>query len=288
MKIAIWKTGHEIADRVAGAIKEGLPNAKIFHASESGHDKRDDIFREYDIHIAYGILRGCEEISRRADKFGKTWFNVDRGYFNPGHFDGYYRISLGGTQHTTNLDKIIPDYKRLEQLRIKCSQPTSLNYNAHTLIVPPTEHVAKFFGYDSHKWMTEIYEQFGDIKYIIRRKSEHIPLDEQLANCLRVVTFNSSIGWEALRRRIPVYSDVTHSIVGAYQKSTLQSLHLDVNETYKLFATMCSLQLTLSEIKDGKLCSLMNNLILSLATMQENQLQHMWQPIASENGPTHR
>src|SRR4051812_36204771 len=93
MKICVWKTGHEIADTVADALAEGL-NGICF----STDSKKDCDFSAFDAHVAYGILRGNAEVFRGCDKAGVPWFNVDRGYLNPSHYDGYYRISYRGTQ----------------------------------------------------------------------------------------------------------------------------------------------------------------------------------------------
>lgn len=255
MKIAVWHTGHEIADTVALALKDGL-NADMFHTSQCN----PSIINEYDAHIGYGILRGTEVVFKESEKASLPWFNVDRGYFKASHYDGYYRISLRGTQQA-DLEKVIADYSRCQ---ILLEQPQRINEQAHTLICPPTPYVAKFFGVNQHEWMTNLYNKFGNIKYVLRCKGEHIPVDEQLTNCLRVVTFNSSVGWEALRRGIPVYSDENHSIVGAYQKSIVKPLHLDYKSISELFAMMSSLQLTLAEIKSGELCNLLKMLLPSL------------------------
>lgn len=256
MKICVWKTGHEIADTIALAVKEGLgEQAKILHCSAG--------FKSADAHIGYGILRGTQDIFARCTQENIPFFNIDRGYFNPGHFEGYYRISLCGTQQTIGLDKIKPDYERFKQLRIKFQDPYRINGQAHTLIVPPTDYACDFFKVDKEKSLIGLLDSEAVFKhpYIIRHKGDKTPLEHHLTNCLRVVTFNSSIGWEALRRGIPVYSDPNHSIIGAYQKMFDKPLHLDLLNIYKLFAVMSSLQFTLSEIKSGMLCPMLEKLL---------------------------
>lgn len=288
MKIAIWKTGHEIADTVADALKEGL-NGRIHYTDEIKdieriHRECDEcgcLMCQYDIHIGYGILRGASEIFRLCDSVKKAWINVDRGYFQPGHYNGHYRLSLCGTQQTIGLDKLEPDYERFAKLGIEFPEPYRINADAHTLVIPPTDYAARFFGIDN--WQIP---EFSDSPCIIRKKGDVTPLGDHLTNCLRVVTFNSSIGWEALKRGIPVYSDPDHSIIGAYQKlrkTDDTSLHLDIKARRELFAIMSGLQMTLEEIRSGKICTLMEKLLSlfpsSLAGIPGNQSPATLPPI---------
>lgn len=249
MKIAVWKTGHEIADTVSDALMKGLPDADVFHTSQVS----DGLPQGYDAHIAYGILRGCTEVFRRADAAGVDFFIVDRGYFGAAHFDGFYRISRGCTQQT-NFDKLEFDSNRFDRLGIKfeASIPSP---DSHTLICPPTQPVLDFFGLDG--WQPGLV----DGKYIVRHKGDKTPLEEHLKDCRKVITFNSSVGWEALRRGIAAESDPNHSIVGAWQKMIDKPLHLDLNARRKLFVAMGGLQMTLSEISAGCIWPLMKRLM---------------------------
>lgn len=244
--IKVWRTSHEIADSVADALEEGL----------------NGIRSELELSIGYGILRGNAERIRECEARGTPWFNIDRGYLKPGHFSGFYRVSLRGTQQTKGLGDLHPDYERLGRLQIEFPQPRGIRSNAHTLIIPPTEHAARFFGLGHPVvWMEDARKKYENDNLVFREKGCLRPLDEDLTNCLRVVTFNSSIGWEALRRGIPVYSDPDHSIVGAYQKICGQPLHLDLKARKALFGIMASLQLTLEEIKNGTICQLTDRLL---------------------------
>lgn len=262
MRIAVWKTGHEIADTVADAIAKGLTNATIYHTdkiknAQQIHDRRNNkcgcVICSADVHIGYGILRGTAEVFRLCDIFKKLWFNIDRGYFKPFHFDGYYRISLCGTQQTLFLDKLETDCKRFDTLGISINdyEPT---VNGHILACPPTEHVVEFFG-------REIFEHVIHGPSRIRNKGCNRSLEEDFNNCRSVLTFNSSVGWEALRRGIQVNSDPIHSIVGSWQKMIDKPIHLDFNERHKLFGVMGDLQMTLEEIRNGHLCPLIEKMV---------------------------
>lgn len=298
MKIAIWKTGHPIADTVANSLKRGVPNADTFYTGAG--------YKSADAHIGYGILRGMETIIRGSVEKDVPCIILDRGYFNPCHYDGYYRISLCGTQQTIGLDKLEPDYERLSELGIEFPEPYRIRANAHTLIIPPTNYVCDFFKIDKKKWIKDLKTFFNDdSEFIVKEKPQDISStynisqkDDRLTNeacftnCLRVVTFNSAMGWEALRRGIPVYSDPDHSIIGAYQKlrkTDDRPLHLDLKARRELFAIMSGLQMTLEEIRSGKICTLMEKLLSlfpsSSGGILGNQLQATLPPIPSNAEP---
>lgn len=251
MKIAVWRTSHEIADTVADSIARGLIGDGRFIATTT--TDRLNLVQAYDMHICYGILRGASNVFKEADRCGKPWFNIDRGYWKPGHYSGYYRVSLGGTQQTTGLDKLEPDYDRLSRLNIDILDPR-LDKTSSTLICPPTDYVDKFFNLG---WWGK-----GQYTYCRWRYKDALnPLQEDIDRSSKVITFNSSVGWEALRQGIPVVSDPNHSIVGAYQKLIDKSINDDYNERRRLFGVMASLQLTLEEMKQGMLWPLIQKLL---------------------------
>lgn len=82
-----------------------------------------------------------------------------------------------------------------------------------------------------------------------RDKSATIPIDWPLVR--RVITFNSTVGIEALRRGIPVISDPVHSTLGSYTK---QINLVDKYSREELFRFYSAHQFKLDE-KD-KICRL--------------------------------
>lgn len=249
MRIALWHSGHEISDTVCNAIKEGLPQADLIWSAPENYAGSEYILG-YDLHIAYGILRGCGEVFKQCNRYKKPWINIDRGFWRPNHYDGYYRISLNGTQQTTGLAKLDPDYDRWAQLGLEI-EPVKQN-GLYDLICPPTLAVVHFFN-----------APFPTIDHqaIWRDKNCLRPLQSDLDLAKQVITFNSSVGWEALRQGIPVVSDENHSFVGSYLKQVDTMSQLDIEARRRMFAVMASLQLTLAEIKSGKLWPLIQRLL---------------------------
>lgn len=264
MKIAIWKTRHEIADMVAQAVMKGLPNATLHKTGEAIPD--------CDIQICYGILRGGAEIYRWSKQNNTPFINIDRGYWKPGHYDGYYRISLNGTQQTTGLDKLEPDYERWDRLGLEILPKKIYGGQKSTaMICPPTYEVNEFYDYPVMPTL------WPNVLTYMREKDCPTPLDDDLRYFKKVITFNSSVGWEALRQGIPVISDPNHSFLGAYMKTVDSMSHMTIDSRRSCFAVQAGLQLTLDEIRKGLLWPLMNRLISSSAMTPEKPLLPMSQ-----------
>lgn len=256
MKAAIWFTGHEIADTVAEALAQGLGKSIAVDTLHTGDPAALGAVPAYDAHIGYGVLRGMGGVFGAAAKAKIPWFNIDRGYWGPGHYAGLYRISLNGTQQTTGLGRIAPDYERLAKLEvgIEPAQPRT----GKTYLMPPTQYVCGYLGLSESTWLERNFEPGCVIK-----PKDGKPVDWQDVG--NVVTFNSAMGWEALRRGIPVVSDETHSFVGAYQKQVDKMPHLDANARRRMFAVQASLQLSLKEIRQGYAWPLIARLLSMLA-----------------------
>lgn len=249
MRIAIWRSGHEIADTVADAIKEGIPDAQTYRTSLYG------VFPAAKTHIGYGILRGMAEVFRLADK--TPYFNIDRGYFHPSHYSGYYRISLRGTQHTGPIQDWMLDDTRLQALALDIKPWRGFDATKPVLVCPPTDAVCSFFGF---KWWNP--EKPDDNRsFIVRQKGDTLPINFSDYNY--VLTFNSSLGWQALQAGIPCVSDPTHSMVGRwFHNISLDDLaDAQYADRHKLFAAMANLQLSLQEMRDGMLWPLMSKLL---------------------------
>jgi hypothetical protein len=267
VRIAVWKTGHEIADTVAQAVAEGFDGELCDLQNLAAYSKNPNqiiqyyeidsclsgIYSQWDVHLAYGILRGADSVFKRIFH----WFNIDRGYFNPSHYDGYYRISYKGTQAKYDADfSITSEYHgELQPVRKR-------TYAGRILICPPTEHVCQFFGIDSEKWLSNArFMAMSDAaaNYETRLKGDTRPIDWD--NVKAIITFNSSVGWQALINGIPCLSDTTHSVVGSYYnaKSIDEAVELLHSKPRKpLLDFMASHQFTLAEIRQGLAWPLVN------------------------------
>lgn len=271
MRICVWRTGHEIAETVADAVYNGLK--KDVTVSIIRVPDQDFIFpdhwdphpiKSYDAHIGYGILRGMDKIFRACDKAGKPWFNIDKGYLKPGHYDGYYRISLRGTQHTHGGN--YADYERLGSLCLNFANWRGLDYKLPVLICPPTGYVTHWLP-EAKTWLRTTINSLNQqrLSYTVRLKDDlpRMSLEHDILHCNYVHTFNSSVGWEAIRLGVPCVSDTKHSFVGSYfGHISLDKLsHSQDIARQELFASMSSLQLTLEEVKQGKLWPLMQRML---------------------------
>lgn len=260
MIIAVYETGHEIADTVADALMHGLPNSILIEAKTP--------LPFADVHVAYGILRGTADIFKQSEH----WFNIDRGYFNPGHYEGYYQISYKGTQA-----KYDPSFPITKEFDGKMEPIRKYDNSKPILVCPPTDAVCKFFGL---KWWNP---GAIDQKFVVRQKGEPNPInwDDYSA----VITFNSSVGWQALQRGIPCFSDPLHSVVGSYYntKSIDEAIEMfNSMPREPLFNFMRSHQFTLAEIEQGHAWPLIK--WYTSDGMRERQLPPKYAPTVSAEG----
>lgn len=182
----IFRTGHEIADAIAHRLAtDPLHVSEAYRASE------------FPFVMAYGILRGTQNVFNNSEH----WFEIDRGFWGARHFDGNYRVSYKNTQ---------PLYEDgfFDEHGVTFEPWRSEGY---TLICPPTEPVCEFYGIDYTEWLLNAVK--GEKRYKIRIKGVPDAIDW---DCIgKMITFNSSLGLEAVRRGIPTISDPKSS-VGSY------------------------------------------------------------------------
>jgi hypothetical protein len=250
LKACVWFTGHEIADTVARAVAEGLSHGISVHEGMANSGDDLGVIGSYDLHVGYGILRGMAEVFRTAEAAQIPWFNIDRGYWKPSHYDGYYRISCRGTQQAIGLKSIEPEYNRYNALDLHGEKWRGFDKTKPGLIAPATEAVASFFNVSSRTLIMP-YAVFDNGWMQMREKGATTPIN--FADYSYVHTFNSSLGWQALASGIPCVSDRTHSLVGAWSKDVPidRLAETQDKERINLFATQAALQLTLKEIRSG-------------------------------------
>lgn len=121
----------------------------------------------------------------------------------------------------------------------------------HDLYCPPTGYVGGYMKISPWEWIHEHVNRRQPYK--VRFKGDEQPID--WPNVREVITFNSSVGWQALRRGIPMESDPVHSIVRSWQAAH------GTDKREELFAVMSACQLTLDEVRAGKLMPLLQKLL---------------------------
>lgn len=230
----IFRTGHEINEVVCHALADG--------------------FKDDAIGATYGILRGAGEWAADRRRHGERTLVLDKGYFKAGHYDGYYRLAWTGTQDP--YEDYSPDPSRWEALGRPILPWRRPDQGEYVLLCPPTPAVAAYFGLGTPDgWGLMVAKHLYKLgcPVVVRTKDSAVPLQTHLDKAAAVVTFNSGVGWEALRQGIPVVSDPVYSTVGSFLGTTLADLGTDMTgcDRRALFSFMANRQFTLQEIRTG-------------------------------------
>lgn len=250
---AVYKTGHEIADRVAKSV--AISGYEVRKVPNSFYD-----FESSDCHIAYGILRGTANLFAAARAKHERFVFLDKGFFKPNHFDGYYRFGINRFQQSYAPHCLPVDRLELIMGREKVLKEQTPR-GREVLVIAPTEAVCEFYNLGSTRiWLQNMLADLAertDRPISVRFKTTCVQLDEHLANAYCVVTHSSSVAWEALRRGIPAIAQVG-SIVHDWNGLTIDDLEheerisVNDNEVMSLMTYMAHYQFTLDEIEQGK------------------------------------
>lgn len=251
----IWRTGHPINEEVTRALRIGSLRLSDTHEGFTVlhvDERKKDL--PINASIAYGILRGTGDIFHACDTDRKEWWEVDRGYFKPKHYDGYYRISLQGTRarYVPEVADCLPD-DRWNALGINLAPWRSADKGC-ILLVPPTEPVAEFYGFDRNQWINEYTAKLRDKtdrRIVLREKDTTVPLQYALADCYCVVTYNSNVALEALIRGVPAIGgncEIKH-----WNGFGVHNINDDLRrpDRLKLFRFLSYCQFTLEEFNTG-------------------------------------
>jgi hypothetical protein len=99
----------------------------------------------------YGVLRKNNKLRDRCFKQGVDNFLCDNGYFLPGHFDGYYRITKNRFQSDGFGE---PKWDRYERLGLEV-KPWRKTGDFILITVPPPEY-NKYWNFDGDAWVRKI------------------------------------------------------------------------------------------------------------------------------------
>lgn len=247
--IHIWYTEHEISQRVLGAVAAGLRRAGTLMQAMRCEGAQAV---PKGSHICYGVLRGCDAVLKASDGMEWPWYHIDNGYFRPGHFNGYYRISRGNTQaHYAPAQAA--NGERWQRLGLEMA-PWQRNAWGHVLICPPTPAMGSFFGFDTDKWLADTLAALAGSSarpLVVRHKQALQPLEEDLKGAYAVVTFNSSVAWQALLQGIPAIADGA-CIVRSWNNFTFSDIESDLTacDRQALFHCFANNQFTLQEFAE--------------------------------------
>lgn len=245
-----WRTSHYINERVITDFHTGAKDGNVALKDIKQFNQINEEGRLLPS-ISYGILRGTGEIFKHCREKGLDFWEIDRGYFKPDHFKGYYRISKNNTRATYRPDCVTSD--RWDALKIPVA-PMRENDKGSILLVPPTGYVAEYFGIDADQWVAETthkLQQYCDRHVKIRDKQSMIPLDIDLAHSYCVVTYNSNVALDALLYGIKVIAPDCPDIY-SWNQMGLEN----INDPYdfdrvELFSYLACCQFTLDEFRNG-------------------------------------
>jgi hypothetical protein len=151
----------------------------------------------------YGCLRGLLLTLKQARAEGRTWWYMDNGYFRPGHFHGYYRVTRNALQHdgTGNASS-----ERWERHGLDI-QPW--RKGRHVLVCPPSQKFGALFGFNAVAWLQttlNTLRRHTDRPIRVRmKKGNPVSLAEDLKDCHAVVAHSSNAAVEALLAGVPVF-----------------------------------------------------------------------------------
>lgn len=259
MPIYVWHTGHQINETLSMALHAGIPQSILKHTEWA-----DNYFNSTNKHVAvgYGILRGTGDIFLHNQDNRTDYYEVDRGYINPGHYDGYYRISKNGLQARYN-DIDLPD-DRLAKLKIE--RANWFNPKGKIIICPPSEYIEQYYYHSPGAWTDNMCRALkeSNLDFKVRKKTDTTPLEHDLQDAYCVIAFNSNVLIDATIKGIPVMGG-KYSIVTMWDDNTFQQLkdrniappsesHVD-----KLLRFISYNQFTLEEIRNGTAWKLLGN-----------------------------
>lgn len=247
--IHLWYTQHEFNHRVlsavaAGFARAGAPVQAMQCAGASTVPEGE--------HICYGVLRGSDTVLKTSERLGWPWYHIDNGYFRPGHFHGYYRISKGNTQAQFSAAQAMSG-ERWRELGLAIA-PWQRNPFGHVLICPPTAAMGGFFGIDVDAWLRGVQETLSahSVRPLrVRHKHASHPLEDDLRGAYAVVTFNSSVAWQALLLGIPAIADRS-CVVRSWNHFEFADIEQDLTQCDRqaLFHFLANNQFTLQEFAE--------------------------------------
>ncbi len=157
---------------------------------------------------------------------GEDFYYIDNGYFNPGHYDGHYRVTKNAAQHDGTGNAPYDKFARLH-VPIEPWRKTG----RHILVICQSKTYFELRGMSAGTWLWETNAElarYTDRPILVRpkptRHTKSRPLEEDLEDCWAVVTQSSNVAVEAILKGIP-------AVVTGQCAATLMSTELTHIET---------------------------------------------------------
>ena len=237
----LWYTDNPLSCMVMSAIAEGNPSAVARHIKDFkkviDNPSAGDVF--------YGILRGCGTAMRICNWIGANYYYIDNGYFEAEYVNQSMLKNMDGKFRVVKNDMI------------ELYQGPRPMYEADVkricLLVPPSPYTANFYDTTPEDFVQETAQHLfrHGVSVIVRDKSSESPLEDQLGQCGFVVSFNSMISMEAIKRDIPAYDarGIFRNIYDIFQNDFRPHLTTTYHELQKFYEPK---QFTLEQFRNGE------------------------------------
>ncbi|HYH39914.1 MAG TPA: hypothetical protein VD860_16960 [Azospirillum sp.] len=207
----------------------------------------------------YGCLRGLRPTLIQAQREGRRWLYLDNGYFRPGHYDGYYRVTRDALQHDGS-GTATPH--RWERLGLSIA-PWRAG-GGHVVVCPPSDIFAGLMGFDARRWLANTLDTLlrhtdRDVRIREKTKKPGRPLAADLAGAWALVTHSSNAAVDALLAGVPVFCT---NPCGAYRLGEPELKKIESprrpDDREQWAWNLAANQWTLSEMADGTCWRMLN------------------------------
>lgn len=205
--------------------------------------------------FTYGNLRGLGELLELAKRDGREWYYGDNGYFRPGHYEGYYRITKNAEQHAGAGGAGPERWEKLGKQILPWKKG-----GRFIMICPPGEKYAELHGFNRARWLAETtaaIRRHTDREIVERSKPKKgeagSSLWASLRDCHAMVTHSSNSAVEALLYGVPVFctGPCAAAGMGSADVSTIETPRYPDDREQWAF-NLAANQWTLAEMAAGK------------------------------------
>lgn len=152
----------------------------------------------------YGILRGTGEAIKTCIKMDRDYYHIDHGYFLPGHYEGYYRVTKNGqmADGTGNYPSDRWDFLNIQMKPWRTA-------GEHIVVCPISRFVAAYEGIDETTWTNQMVadlKKFTDRPIIIKPKDSDQLLSVTIQGAHALVCYNSMAALNSILDGIPAFA----------------------------------------------------------------------------------